>query len=497
MFNYSQDGVTITSILDNRRKKKESKYPIKIRVNYRSQRKYYSTGKDCTGEEWIKLPTTKSKAASELKLAIQTSFDLIKKVVKDLISEGRFSLDSLNTRLSRSTGGSVNAVFQSKIKTLNEEERVGSESYYKNVLSSIKKFGGDSIRFEAVTHDWLIKYEKWLLKKDLSYTTVGIYMRALRHIINIAKKDGIVKDTDYPFAEGKYKIPTGEGRKLALTINQVKMLIDYKDGSEDTERLIALWVLSYLVNGANMADVLRFKDTNFVNGEVRFHRTKTIRTKRKKKEIAATASEAVMKIIERFGVPDRKPTDYIFPYLKAGETPAKERAVVGLIVHHINAKLDVVCQILGLPKATTYSARHSFATISKRAGASTTYIQEAFGHPDQKTTEDYLDYFESEERAKNARLLTNFAGITKEQAILHFEQLPDILSPRLYNQLDPEVRFTLFTLEELLKPLIIKWYYTDEGYYFWRDIWNLYKNGGYPQKSQVYEVFKEHKIAYD
>ena len=56
----------------------------------------------------------------------------------------------------------------------------------------------------------------------------------------------------------------------------------------------------------------------------------------------------------------------------------------------------------------TYTARHSFATVLKRAGAKTSYISESLGHSNLTVTENYLAYFEKEERIKNAQLLTDF-----------------------------------------------------------------------------------------
>ena len=41
-------------------------------------------------------------------------------------------------------------------------------------------------------------------------------------------------------------------------------------------------------------------------------------------------------------------------------------------------------------KVTTYVARHTFSTVLKRSGASTEFIQEALGHSNIKTTENYL-----------------------------------------------------------------------------------------------------------
>ena len=44
---------------------------------------------------------------------------------------------------------------------------------------------------------------------------------------------------------------------------------------------------------------------------------------------------------------------------------------------------------------TTYVARHSFATIMKKSGISTTIISQALGHDSEKTTQIYLESFEN------------------------------------------------------------------------------------------------------
>lgn len=70
--------------------------------------------------------------------------------------------------------------------------------------------------------------------------------------------------------------------------------------------------------------------------------------------------------------------------------------------------MNYIGKQLGFGKVTTYTARHSFATVLKRSGANIAYISESLGHSDLKTTEAYLASFEKEERQKNAILLTNF-----------------------------------------------------------------------------------------
>jgi site-specific recombinase XerD len=65
----------------------------------------------------------------------------------------------------------------------------------------------------------------------------------------------------------------------------------------------------------------------------------------------------------------------------------------------------------GTGKISTYTARHSYATVLKRAGSNIAFISESLGHSDLKTTQDYLASFEQSERAKNAAFLTSFKTV--------------------------------------------------------------------------------------
>ena len=49
--NYSKDGITVAPIIDTSHPKKNGKCPVKIRVTYRRDRRYYPTGKDLTLDE--------------------------------------------------------------------------------------------------------------------------------------------------------------------------------------------------------------------------------------------------------------------------------------------------------------------------------------------------------------------------------------------------------------------------------------------------------------
>jgi integrase len=408
MFNYSNNGITVASIMDDRRATIDGVYPIKIRVTYNRIRKYYSTGKTLSKDDWDKLPETKSKKMLAIRYDIQNSFDKIKDIVQQLEYENDFSLENLNTRLGKVVNDTLNTAFQAKIESLLKENRIGSYNYYKDTLKVIEEFAGKHITFDYVTVAWLKKFEKHLLNTGRNYTTIGMRCRAIRAIMNDALSVGVIKEKQYPFGHGKYEIPTGQGRKLALTLQQIKTLVTYTDGSEATKHYRDLWFFSYLCNGINFADLITLKYSNIQNGEIYFIRAKTINTAKVKKEICALITPEMQTIMDRWGNPDKRPDTYIFNFLKGNETPMQIKTRVRDVISNCNRCLRKIGKAIGIEGLSTYTARHSYATVLKRSGANIAYISESLGHNDIKTTENYLASFEKEERVKNASFLTNF-----------------------------------------------------------------------------------------
>ena len=52
MYNYSKDGVVVSTVLGARTINKEGKYPVKIKGYYQKRPKYDSIGICMTKEEW-------------------------------------------------------------------------------------------------------------------------------------------------------------------------------------------------------------------------------------------------------------------------------------------------------------------------------------------------------------------------------------------------------------------------------------------------------------
>ena len=404
---YSKDGITVAVVLDKYKPKRNGLYPVRIRVTYRRQRQYYPTGKDLTLEQWERIPLTRNRDLKTIRESIANSFDIVRQNVDELATLAGFSFEALNTRLKSGATDTINTAFRAKIADLNEQNRVGNAIVYNNVLKGLERFAGDKIRFDVVTVEWVKKYEKFLHSEDKTTSTIGIHLRTLRTILNEARRSGIIKESQYPFGRGRYEIQAGEGRKLALTLDQIGKIARYEDGSDATAKYRDYWMFLYLCNGINMADCVKLKYGDIVNGELCFVRQKTERTTRTRKEIHVIVSEPMQKIIDRRGnVPE--PDNYIFPVLTGNETALEQKRKTQYLTRAINKLMTMIGKALGIDHISTYTARHSFATVLKRSGANIAYISESLGHQDLKTTENYLASFEREEREKNAELLTKF-----------------------------------------------------------------------------------------
>lgn len=155
MHNYVIDGITVNTFLDRRRAYAKGAYPIKVRVNYKGKKRYYSTGKSCTQEMCEKLPTAKSKELVEMRSEIQTSFSIIQTHIKQLRAQGNFTIDNLDRSLMRISGTTLNSLLEQKIKLLTDNGQIGTRESYENTLANVTKFGGKQIPIENVTVEWL------------------------------------------------------------------------------------------------------------------------------------------------------------------------------------------------------------------------------------------------------------------------------------------------------------------------------------------------------
>ena len=394
-------------MLDTGHPRDGGRFSVRVRVTYRRNRKYYPTGKALTPEEWNALPTTRSRALLDVRADIENSYSIVLAAAKAIAYTGNFSLEALNERLKGAASDTLNTMFKAKIDELRKSGRIGTMLVYDNVLKGVERFAGKNVLLEAVTTNWVRRYADFLRNEGKAQTTISINLRHLRALLNDAKRLGVLKESQYPFGRGRYEIQAGTGRKMALTLEQIGQIANYDDGSEATAKYRDYWLFLYLCNGINVADFVKLKYRDIVNGEICFIRQKTESTSRILRDIQAVLTPPMQTIIDRWGQTPY-PDAFIFPILTGKEDAITRKNKTKYLTRAINKRMKEVGEKLGIGNISTYTARHSFATVLKRAGANIAYISESLGHQDLKTTENYLASFEREERVKNAELLTKF-----------------------------------------------------------------------------------------
>lgn len=406
--------ITAAIILDIRFERKEDqKHPVKLRITNNRIQKYYSLSKWYTPEEFLKVRSKKpGKLLKEDKEWLTAKEFEATKVIKDL---PYFTFEEFEANMFTNEGSKDVFIFMTaRADELKKDGRIKTSISFSSAISSLKKVTGkEKLRFNEITVQFLSDYEKKMIEAGNSSTTVGIYLRNLRAIYNAAISKKYISSNYYPFGKGRYVIPTGKNLKKALTKKEVGLIFNYKIKQNMIyEQARDFWIFSYLCNGMNFKDIASLKYENIGTETLTFIRSKTARAnKASSKLVVVPLTQEIRTIIRRWGNKTTNPKEYLFPVLKQGLTETQKLIKIASFVDLVNRNIEKVALLAGVnTKITTYTARHSFATILKRSGVSIEFISESLGHSNLATTENYLASFETEELFKNAAKLTDFGS---------------------------------------------------------------------------------------
>ena len=393
---------TLTYFFDTRSRLLDGNYPIKLTVYYGRQKKRYKTPFKATQEVYDRLLANRLRDESTKQLKRQTVSWLDKQtlIAESIVPftftdfENVFYAEKIKSRKIQLNDG-VNSIYEKHIQALNDEGRISTARSYQDSLTSMLSYK-KNLKVSQITPDFLKGYEKWMTDNGRSLTTVGMYVRALRTIFNMAIENEVIDASKYPFK--KYTIPAPQKISRTLKKEEIRQIINYTAKRDADAVALDYWVFSFISNGMNFKDIALLKYGN-INGDfLEFRRAKTKRTTNNNSlPIMVPLDENLLYIIKKRGNKSKKKEDYIFPILKHGLTPQQEYDHIKTFVRNTNKRLTRVGIELGLSlKVTSYVARHCFATIQKNNNAPLAYISEALGHSNLKTTQNYFGRFEDE-----------------------------------------------------------------------------------------------------
>ncbi len=394
------------------RKNKSGEYPIALRITYDRKRKYYTVrGESATKDEFEKILASSRGDRAKRKRKFEDIKKNAEKTIEELslFSFEEFEANYLGKKQQREL--SIGEYFENKATELQSNGKLQTATTYTAAIRSLKRFDS-RISFSSINPAYLKKYEDWFVtegktqqkedapKRGGSYTTVGIYMRNLKAIINMARKDGVA--IKYPFGtdKGLYQIPVANNTKKALTIHDIEKLFSYTTTDQNENTALKYWMFSYLCNGMNPADIANLKFSNIRQRNIEFIRQKTKDTTKVKTVIKVLLNTHIQQIIDELGnAPESN--NYIFPIYQPGYTERERLNRLKQFIKLSNKYVRRVASKVELDtNITMYWARHSYSTILKRSGAPIEFISEQLGHQNTATTQNYLDSFEDEHRAR-------------------------------------------------------------------------------------------------
>nr|WP_297166113.1 site-specific integrase [uncultured Dysgonomonas sp.] len=373
--------------------------PLMLRVCKDNKVKYKSIGVSVKSEYWD-FKKNKPRIACPnrdyiIKIMADKEAEFQKKILELKADEKEFTASTLLETKVKVKIKSVIEFYSELIEELEKANKVGNSRVYKDSLRSLEMFanGKLDIPFSHIDIDFLREYEKWLRGKEMKETSMNLYFRTLRSTYNKAIDAKHAKKNNYPFDDFKISKFSIKTEKRAISKDNIKLIMELDLSNETKYIQLArdLFIFSYLCSGINFADMANLKPSNIVEGRLLYTRQKT------NKKINIPLSNEADVLINKFK-DNTISSGYIFPILhqdihKSEIQKYNRRKKVLLKVNRALKEIATIANIDA--NLSTYTSRHSYATVLKNSGVNIALIGETLGHSDLKTTQIYLDSFEN------------------------------------------------------------------------------------------------------
>ncbi len=449
VFKYKNRNVSV--ILTRKyRKVSDEVAPVFWRITYNRKLKHIFTGFEFSSDDWDDFVNRDLRKHSDCKQTLDRYLRLtLIPAIDSLAEKNNFSFDALDMLINNSPDSiGLNEAFNQKIELLESEYRIGSAGVYKATIKALMRFkhfkqlknradknafialcrekrhvtiGKDvldiehTIRFEEITPGFLEECEKFWFETEISPATMGIYMRTLRAIINNNRGDKPYIDAEkYPFgvSRGKYAIPEGGRREIALSIEQIWKIEDYQTENVTLATARDIFVFMFYCNGLNFGDLcrLRYENIDVSNNEIVFQRKKTLRKTAKPTFIYVPILPPMIEIINRQGNKDQD--GYIFPFLYGiepiGRNENEIKKTIVSALDRINSSLKVIAGELELdPNLSTSYTRNSYIShLTSELLVNPIVVRKMVGHSTRKdVTAGYVNLTAKKRLEINSKLL--------------------------------------------------------------------------------------------
>ena len=268
------------------------------------------------------------------------------------------------------------------IEQLENEGRIGTAHVYQSTLHRVQDFmGGRELMFETLTPSWLKAFQNYLLARQLQWNSISTYMRMLRAVYFRAVDAGYV-DCRPRLFKGVYT-GTRVTVKRALDENIFRKLsLPCKRVEKGVEQARRLFMLLFMLRGIPFVDIAYMRRCDLNGNLLTYRRRKT------GVWLTVRVEPQAMKLVEQ--LKSRDPDSlYLFPFVR--ETGIKGYRQYSNALRRFNYWLKQLAVTLKADvQLSSYTARHSWATLANYRDFKPELISNAMGHSSVKITETYF-----------------------------------------------------------------------------------------------------------
>ena len=303
-----------------------------------------------------------------------------------------------------SAGDNLTDYMETVIADLEKEGKFPAAHVYRSVLRSFTRFWNASAPMrndptsmsnvlapiqDVFTPERLKEYETWLTECECSPNTISTYMRTLQAVYNRWMPPGMVNYNPILFKELYTKVESRT--KRALTAGQMRQLetTEFCVLSLPQQRVLACFMLMFMLRGMPFIDLAHLRKQNLQGRRIVYRRHKT------GKLMVVDVPPDAFRLLQKYR--NRAESEYLFPILNEA-SPGKERYhLYQDMLRRFNRELArLMKKLLPGVSVSSYTARHTWATLAYHSGTPLGLISQSLGHSSIRVTMSYLKPFDAE-----------------------------------------------------------------------------------------------------
>ena len=242
---------------------------------------------------------------------------------------------------------------------------------------------------EIFTPERLKEYEDWLAGHQTSPNTISPYMRTLQAVYNRWMSPGIEGYNQVLFKDVYTKVESRT--KRALTAEQMEQLrnTDFSVLTLRQQQVLTYFLLMFMLRGMPFIDLAHLRKSDLRNRRITYRRHKT------GKLMVVDVPPDAMRLLQKYR--DKTDSEYLFPLLHGGLFMEEHHHRYQETLRHFNRELArLMKQLLPGVSVSSYTARHTWATLAYHSGVPVGLISQSLGHSSIRVTMTYLKPFDAE-----------------------------------------------------------------------------------------------------